>query len=31
MLRDPYGAHRMPASLDDWWLTRGDAHADQVF
>jgi GNAT superfamily N-acetyltransferase len=31
MLRDPKGRHRMPASLDAWWLTRGDAEADQVF
>lgn len=31
MLRDPQRRHGMPASLEAWWLTRGDAEADQVF
>jgi hypothetical protein len=31
MLRDRGGRHEMPTSLDAWWLTRGDADADEVF
>lgn len=31
LLREPPGAAPLPRTLDGWWLTRGDSHADEVF
>ncbi|MEJ7810377.1 MAG: GNAT family N-acetyltransferase [Gemmatimonadaceae bacterium] len=31
MVRDPKNAHALPPALDAWWITRGDASADEVF
>ena len=31
LARHPGGATDLPARLDDWWFTRGDSAADEVF
>jgi GNAT superfamily N-acetyltransferase len=31
LARDPRGACGLPVRLSDWWLTRGDGDADEVF
>lgn len=31
LARDQKGAHALPPSLADWWLTRGDASSDEAF
>ncbi|HEX9608048.1 MAG TPA: GNAT family N-acetyltransferase [Gemmatimonadaceae bacterium] len=31
MLRDPAGAMGLPLAVDQWWLMRGDAKADDAF
>lgn len=31
MIRDPDPRRAFPASLEEWWLTRGDSSADEVF
>ena len=31
LLREPPGEPPLPRALAEWWLTRGDSHADEVF
>ena len=31
LVREPPGTAPLPRALRDWWLTRGDSHADEVF
>jgi len=31
LARHPAGKDRLPQTLDEWWLTRGDSDADEVF
>ena len=30
-VRDPAGDRALPQALADWWLTRGDSDAEEVF
>jgi len=31
LARDPGGMGALPSTLSEWWLTRGDSNADEVF
>jgi hypothetical protein len=31
LARDPQGGYGLPNALGEWWLTRGDGEADEVF
>jgi hypothetical protein len=31
LMRDPAGTFALPGTLSEWWLTRGDMEADEVF
>lgn len=31
LIRDPKNVYSLPADLSEWWITRGDSNADEVF